>query len=186
LKENKQWNELHNIARKYYLNRYLDKSLSKLATIILVDAKNPDIAQTLRNRLLSRVSSDLRDVLKWSYLLAIKLGYKDHIEMFSDIEEQKPIIPAKQTQIQKETYDRDIVVPIEKIYFLDDIPQDAKCMVTGLELDFNIDTIVVCPFCSAWAKKELLKSWLDEKSTCPVCQRELHIEDCPTVRINTK
>ena len=59
-------------------------------------------------------------------------------------------------------------------------------MITGLTFDFVTYEIGVCPYCLAWAKRELLASWLSENDFCPVCRRELHLTDCPTVKYSPK
>ena len=125
----------------------------------------------------------MRELLAAFYLLAIKLGYQNHIELYNDLNAGR--VAENQPQSDK-TLDMDIVVPITKVYFLEDIPATAKCMVSGLTIDFNIDEVVVCPYCSAFAKKDLITGWLSEKQKCPVCQRALKIADCPAVRFGTK
>jgi hypothetical protein len=112
------------------------------------------------------------------------MGYADHKNLFYDLLRKGSAV--QQGKIREQTVTHDIVVPITKIYYIDEIPSNAKCMITSLPLDFQVDDIVVCPYCSAWAKKELLANWLLEKNKCPVCQRELTIEDCPVVEVRLK
>ena len=182
LKEKKDINELLVLSRKYSIsNGYLDQEKAKLATYILIDLKSRDIANELKDRILQEKTSKARILLKPFYLLALKLGYTDHIALYKDLVSDKQITEKPIKEQYK--FDREVVVPITKIYFLEDIPQDAKCMISGLKVDFKRDTIVTCPFCSAWAKKDLLAGWLKEKQKCPVCSRKLVIEDCPEVRL---
>ncbi|HUT81020.1 MAG TPA: hypothetical protein VMZ29_07440 [Candidatus Bathyarchaeia archaeon] len=168
-------------ARKYSVsNGFLDQERARLATYLLVDFKSKEVAYILKERLSQKKPLNVQDLLRVFYLLAIKLGYANHIELFYGLE--RDIDLGKQKKFVMEA-DHEIVVPITKIYYLEGIPEKARCMVSGLQLDFFADEIVVCPYCSAWAKKDLLFSWLSENSFCPVCQRELHIEDCPIVQI---
>ncbi len=185
LKEKKQIDKLLELAKKYSLsNSTLDQERARIATYLLIDFKSKGVANILKTRLQQRKPGSVRLLLRAYYLLAIKFGYNDHIEMFYDeglsngrVKEQKKFV---------DEVDNEIVVPISKIYYIDEIPTDAKCMITGLTFDFVADEIVVCPYCSAWAKKELLASWLSENDFCPVCRRELHLADCPTVEYSPK
>ena len=179
LKENKQKDKLLDYAKKYSLsNSFLDQERAKLATYLLIDYESKEIAQILKVRLQQKKPGEVRLLLRAYYLLAKKLGYADHIEMFYDENLLQMSKPTKQDELGEP--DNEIVVPISKIYYIEEIPNEAKCMVTGLPLDFVTDDIIVCPYCSAWAKKELLASWLNENDFCPVCRRELHLKDCPT------
>ncbi len=185
LKEKKQIDRLLEIAKKYSLsNSTTDQERARIATYLLIDFKSKEVANILKTRLQQRKPGSIRLLLRAYYLLAIKLGYNDHIEMFYDedlfkgrVKEQKKFV---------DDVDNEIVVPISKIYYIDEIPNEAKCMITGLTFDFSTDEIVVCPYCSAWAKRELLASWLGENDFCPVCRRELHLSDCPTVQYSPK
>ena len=185
LKEKKQVDELFELAKKYSLsNSYLDQERARIATYLLIDFKSKDIAQLLKVRLAQSKTGEVRQLLRAYHLLALKLGYKDHIDLFYD--EDFTQTKASKQKVTVDDIDNEIVVPISKIYYIDEIPYDAKCMVTGLKLDFITDDIIVCPYCSAWAKRELLSSWLIENNFCPVCRRELHLEDCPTVVYSPK
>ena len=185
LKEKKQIEELFELAKKYSLsNSYLDQERARIATYLLIDFKSKEIAQLLKTRLTQSKTSEVRQLLRAYHLLALKLGYKDHIDLYYD--ENLTQTKATKQKATVDDIDNEIVVPISKIYYIDEIPYDAKCMVTGLKLDFITDDIIVCPYCSAWAKRELLASWLAENDFCPVCRRELHLQDCPTVEYSPK
>ncbi|MFW9923956.1 MAG: hypothetical protein ACFFDW_11785 [Candidatus Thorarchaeota archaeon] len=174
-------NELLELSKKYSLsNSYLDQEKARLATYALIDQKSKEIALILKNRLLQNKPIRIRELLSAFYLLAKKMGFVDHEDFAKYLENEQNIKPQK---IIENAEREEIVIPITKVYFLEEIPENAKCMVSGLKLDFYKDNIVVCPYCSAWAKKELLTAWLNEKKTCPVCQRKLEIEDCPDVKI---
>ena len=182
MKKTKQINALVELAKKYSSsNGFIDQERARLATYLLVDFKSIEIAHILKDRLSQRKPPRLTDILRTFSLLAIKLGYKDHEDFIKDLIDGKQVVEEKQVSIDDVDYET--VVPITKVYFLDEIPYDAKCMVSGLKLDFKNDTIVVCPFCSAWSKKELLATWLNDKQVCPVCRRKLLLDDCPTVQI---
>ncbi|MBN1330557.1 MAG: hypothetical protein JXA54_13870 [Candidatus Heimdallarchaeota archaeon] len=181
LKNSKNNGALLQTARKYSIsNSFLEQERARLATYLLVDLKSKEIAFILKERLSQRKPLNVKELLRVFYLLAIKLGYSNHIELFYDLERDANL--ERQKEFSGEDR-KEIVVPITKIYYLEGIPEKARCMVSGLQLDFFADEIVVCPYCSAWAKKDLLSSWLNEKNSCPVCQRELDIEDCPLVQI---
>jgi len=179
-KESKQPENLVNLARRYSISSgYLDQEVARIATYLLVDQKSRDIAFILKERLSMRKPLKVYEILRAFYLLAIKLGYKDHYELYNYLEQGS----SKDQKEQPDEVDNEIVIPITKIYYLEGIPERAKCMVSGLEINFLMDEIVVCPFCSAWAKKELLFSWLSENDFCPVCRRELLMKDCPLGQI---
>ncbi len=181
LRDSKNIDGLLQAARRYSTsNGFLEQERARLATYLLVDLKSKEIAFILKERLSQKKPLNVQDLLRVFYLLAIKLGYKDHIELFYDLERD---ISSEKNKKYPEEETKEIVIPITKIYYLESIPENARCMVSGLQLDFFADEIVVCPYCSAWAKKELLFSWLSENNFCPVCQRELHIKDCPIVQI---
>jgi hypothetical protein len=171
------------LSQKYSIsNSFIDQEIAKLATFILVDFKSRDIAMILKDRILiSSTISQGRLLLKTFHLLALKLGYEDHIALYKNL--IGSVDTTKQPIKEEYQFDREVVVPITKVYFLDAAPPDAKCMISGLKLDFKKETVVTCPFCNAWAKKDLLIGWLKEKEQCPVCSRKLTIDDCPIVRL---
>jgi len=182
LKEKKQIDELLQLATKHSQSYgFLDQEKAKLATYVLIDLKSRDLGQILLEKITHSNRSQNRQLLREFHLLALKLGYVDHIGLY------KSLIIGEETtdKSTKEQYqfDREVVVPITKVYFLDAQPPDAKCMISGLKLDFKKETVVTCPFCNAWAKKDLLMGWLKEKEKCPVCSRKLTIDDCPEVKI---
>jgi len=183
-KKSKQWDTLVDIARKYSLSySYLEQEKARLATFLLIDEKSPEIALLLKERLSVKKPVRVREVLKAFHLLAIKLGFPDAMSLYKHLESKKPL----GTKVKKPPeVEHEIVVPITKITYLKRIPEEARCMVSGLAIDFFTDEVVVCPYCSAFAKKELLMSWLEENTFCPVCRRELRINDCPEVQISSK
>ena len=184
-KETKNVEQLVEMAKKYSTsNGYIAQQQAKVATYLLVDFKSLEIAQILINRLSQKRPAGLTDLLRIFSLLALKFGYDDYKQFLFDL------IEGKQKQSEKEISSDDVdyetVIPITKVYYLEEMPDEAKCMVSGLRIDFLTDDVVVCPYCSAWAKKELLDSWLIENDFCPVCRRELTIKDCPEVQISIK
>ncbi|MHA1125266.1 MAG: hypothetical protein ACTSO7_07190 [Candidatus Heimdallarchaeota archaeon] len=182
LKEKENINELLVLSQKYSIsNSYTDQEIAKLATYLLVDLKSRDIAVILKDRILQSNTSQAKLLLRAFHLLALKLGYEDHIALYKILVGGAKSI--KQPSKEEYKFDREVVVPITKVYFLDAAPPEAKCMISGLKIDFRKETIVTCPFCNAWAKKDLLIGWLKEKEQCPVCSRKLTIDDCPEVRI---
>lgn len=185
LKEKKQIDKLLELAKKYSSsNSFMDQERARIATYLLIDFRSKEVANVLKTRLLQKKPGSIRLLLRAYYLLAIKLGYNDHIAMFYAEDLSKGRV-VEQKSIADDV-DNEIVVPISKIYYLEEIPGDAKCMITGLTVDFITDEIVVCPYCSAWAKRELLASWLGENDFCPVCRRELYLADCPIVQYSPK
>jgi hypothetical protein len=182
LKEKKQINELLKLAAKHSLSYgFLDQEKARLASYILIDFKSREIGQILIDRITHSNRNLNRKLLREFHLLALKLGYTDHIALYKVLTTGTET-PGKSSEDQYQ-FDREIVVPITKVYFLDAQPPDAKCMISGLKLDFKKETVVTCPFCNAWAKKDLLVGWLNEKQKCPVCSRKLTIDDCPEVKI---
>ncbi|MCF2144577.1 MAG: hypothetical protein K9W42_12830 [Candidatus Heimdallarchaeota archaeon] len=179
-KKSKEPGKLLELAKKYSLsNSTFDQGVARLATFLLIDEKSLEIAALLKDRLSQRKPPGLKELLKAFHLLAIKLGYQTAMELFQALEKGS----AKSQKAVLE--DTEIVIPITKIYFLDHLPEKAKCMVSGLEIDFFVDEVVVCPYCSAFAKKALLATWLEDNSFCPVCRRELRIADCPIVQVSS-
>ncbi|NHJ85029.1 MAG: hypothetical protein FK734_06175 [Asgard group archaeon] len=183
LKETKQMDKLLELAKKYSISfGYLDQELARLSTYALIDFRSPEIAIILADRFQFQQLSQVRALLPAFYLLAKKMGYQDHITLFQAITSGRKLSTE---EVIVDNIDKEVVIPITKVYFLEEIPVYAKCMVSGLRLDFYQDIVVVCPYCSAFAKKDLLAAWLKEKNSCPVCQRELTIDDCPEVRLPT-
>ena len=56
--------------------------------------------------------------------------------------------------------------------------KQPRCMVSGLNINFNEDEVVACPECGNMAKKPLLIEWLKVKGICPICRKNIIIEDC--------
>ena len=184
-KETKNIDKLVEMAKKYSVsNSFIAQQQASIATYLLVDFKSLEIAQILIDRLSQKKPKGVSDLLRVLSLLALKFGYDDHKQFLYDLIEGKQKEPEKKAI--PDDVDYETVVPITKVYYLEEIPDEAKCMVSGLRIDFLTDDVVVCPYCSAWAKKELLDSWLIENDFCPVCRRELRIEDCPEVQISIK
>lgn len=102
-------------------------------------------------------------------LLSIKLGYKNRFQLLQkgETDEDYP----------------DMKIPME-VVILEGVPEQNQCMITGLQLDRESGDILACPFCGRIARKELLIQWLEEKLSCPVCQRRLLIEQCQIVKFN--
>ncbi|MHA1772829.1 MAG: hypothetical protein ACTSXO_01720 [Candidatus Heimdallarchaeota archaeon] len=181
-KESKELGKLLELAKKYSLsNSTFDQGVARLATFLLIDETSLQIAMLLKDWLSQKKPPRLRELLKAFHLLAIKLGYQTANELFQSLEKDS----NKSQKASVEDEDTEIVIPITKIYFLDHLPEKAKCMISGLEIDFFADEVVACPYCSAFAKKALLATWLEENTFCPVCRRELRIADCPTVQISS-
>ena len=59
-----------------------------------------------------------------------------------------------------------------------------RCMVSGLEFDFENEEIVACPHCENIAKKPMLTEWLKVKGICPICRTRLVIDHCPKVKLD--
>lgn len=66
---------------------------------------------------------------------------------------------------------------------ISEVPIGTRCMVSGLEIDFDIDRVVACPYCGSVAKYEMLAEWLKVKGICPVCRNELSIDECQDISI---
>ncbi|NHJ33310.1 MAG: hypothetical protein FK732_10630 [Asgard group archaeon] len=87
-------------------------------------------------------------------------------------EKEKLQIPI---QVKQRTVVRD---GIEIIYVSN---KEPRCMVSGLNINFDEDKVVACPYCSNVAKKPMLVEWLKVKGICPMCRRNIIIEQCPKV-----
>jgi hypothetical protein len=78
-------------------------------------------------------------------------------------------------QIRQRTIRRD---GVEIIYVSNKKPRD---MVSGLDINFKEDEVVACPHCSNMSKKLILVEWLKVKGICPMCRKNILIEQCPKV-----
>ncbi len=56
--------------------------------------------------------------------------------------------------------------------------KNPRCMVSGLNMDFEKDDVIACPECGNVAKKPMLVEWLKIKGICPMCRKSILIEDC--------
>jgi hypothetical protein len=68
---------------------------------------------------------------------------------------------------------------VEIIYISNRQP---RCMVSGLDINFVEDEVVACPECNNVAKKPMLVEWLKVKGICPMCRKNIIIEQCPKVK----
>ncbi|NHJ48551.1 MAG: hypothetical protein FK733_12270 [Asgard group archaeon] len=155
-----------------------------LAYYALMD-KDP---QFLANHISKRIEEfrnspfiDYQALNQMLYVLAVKLGYNHSGEMLSDLKGEK----IKKEIIKEETIeDVDLRIPITKVYFIEYLPSDTKCMISGLQLDIEINTIVACPNCGNMAERKQLNSWLKKSKKCPVCKKSFSIEDFPLVKLD--
>ncbi|HUT82651.1 MAG TPA: hypothetical protein VMZ29_15760 [Candidatus Bathyarchaeia archaeon] len=169
LKKRKRIDKLLELA-KLRMGDYKDR----LSLYALVDLKVKDVVFLLNDLyeegayLYSNFNKHIQKLLE---ILAVKFDYTSVEEMLRLLE--------------KPTQGYHIVpnIKITSVYYLDEIPLKAKCMISSLLLDFNEDTVVACPNCGNLAKKELLAEWLEENDTCRVCDRKISIADCPIVKI---
>jgi len=147
------------------------------AIYALVDMKVKDTA-FLVNDLLEEATVFMFTNLRKKYLLSLevlaaKLDYSSVNEMLRLMErptQRYSIVPS---------------IPITSVYYLDEAPLKAKCMISSLLLDFDEDTIFACPSCSNLAKKELLTEWIEENGSCKACHRIISMADCPTVVVRS-
>ena len=54
-------------------------------------------------------------------------------------------------------------------------------MVTGLPVDIKNDVIVACPHCGNMAERDVLLKWLEKEKICPVCRKNVTVDDVPIV-----
>jgi len=146
---------------------------NRFAIYVLVDMKVKDTAFLLDD-LLEEASvfmfANLRDKYQLALeVLAAKLDYNSVNDMLKLMErptQRYRIVPS---------------IPVTSVYYLDEAPMKAKCIISSLLLDFDEDTIVACPSCGGLAKKELLTEWIEENGSCKSCHRIISMADCPTV-----
>ena len=148
---------------------------NRFAIYALVDMKIKDIAFLLDD-LLEEANVFMLINLRKNYqlaleVLAVKLDYNSVEKMLQSLEK-----PTKRYHIVPS-------IPITSVYYLDEEPKKAKCMISSLILDFDEDIVVACPNCGNLAKKELLTEWLEENGICKACERKIAMEDCPIVKI---
>ncbi|MHA1737858.1 MAG: hypothetical protein ACTSXA_10185 [Candidatus Heimdallarchaeota archaeon] len=148
---------------------------NRFAIYALVDMKVKDIAFLLDDLLEEAnvfMFINLRNKYQLAFeVLAAKLDYDSVGKMLQLLEkptQRYHIVPS---------------IPITSVYYLDDEPLKAKCMISSLLLDFDEDLVIACPNCGNLAKKELLTEWLEENGTCKACDRKISMADCPIVKI---
>ncbi|NHJ47315.1 MAG: hypothetical protein FK733_05950 [Asgard group archaeon] len=147
---------------------------ARFAIFALVDMKVKDAAFILNDLqeeavyIFTNFSKKLQKALD---VLAAKLDYNSAEEMLRLLEkptQRYGIVPS---------------IPITSVYYLDDEPIKAKCMISDLLLDFNDDNVVACPSCGNLAKRELLIEWLEENGSCKICERKISMRECPIVKV---
>jgi len=147
---------------------------TRFSIYALVDMKVKDVAFLLNDKyeegiyFFSNFGVKLQKSLE---VLATKLDYNSVEKMLSSLEK-----PTQRYRIVPN-------IPIISVYYLEEEPLKAKCMISSLLLDFNEDAVVACPNCGNLAKKELLTEWLEENGTCRSCERKISMADCPIVKI---
>ncbi|TFG02039.1 MAG: hypothetical protein EU542_05850 [Promethearchaeota archaeon] len=164
--DNYQIPQLLVAARKYLSPKLVIRNKAILATYALVDLQSLDVIEILLHRILSKNSYRKQNALECLNLLAVKLGYGTPEQLLEALNSKE--IAAS----------NEIITPKEQQFFFHQIPLTERCMVSGLPFDNSLESIVVCPYCNSFAKKNLLEQWLKEKKICPVCRRSLTIEDC--------
>lgn len=65
------------------------------------------------------------------------------------------------------------------------LPKEAKCMISKLPIDFKLNTRLARPSCGNMMEKSLLENWLTHSNKCPVCLKEMQLEDFPIVKIKS-
>ncbi|MHA1187078.1 MAG: hypothetical protein ACTSSK_09435 [Candidatus Heimdallarchaeota archaeon] len=148
---------------------------NRFAIYALVDMKVKDLAFLL---------DDLLEEAEVYMFISYRKNYQLALEVLAAKLDYDSI--GKMLQLlEKPTQRYHIVpsIPITSVYYLDDEPLKAKCMVSSLLLDFDEDLVVACPNCGNLAKKELLTEWLEENGTCKACDRKISMADCPIVKI---
>ena len=146
---------------------------SRFAIFTLVDMQVKDVAFVLDD-LLEESNTYMVLNTRKNYQLALdvlaaKLDYRSVAEMLKLLER-----PTAYSRIVPS-------IPITSVYYLDEAPMKAKCIISSLILDFDEDTIVACPNCGGLARKELMIEWLEENGKCKSCHRIIAMADCPTV-----
>jgi hypothetical protein len=123
-------------------------------------------------------------------LVGLVRGYQDYTKNTSFVKKRLEkgaieitTIPTKDSD--SEVLDSDKSIP-KVTCPLDAIPDGERCMVSRLPIHMEMDNLVVCPHCLGIAKAELLKEWLKEEHTCPVCQKPLQMNDCPKIILEEK
>ena len=92
----------------------------------------------------------------------------------------------REQQVEPELIKKAPSRKIVKVHYVsEELLEKEKCMITGLLVDIKEEEFVLCPHCKRYAKKELLDKWLEEKHHCPVCRKQLNIEECPRILIRS-
>ncbi len=147
---------------------------TRFSIYALVDMKVKDIAFLLNDKqeegifIFTNFDKKIQKALE---VLAAKLDFNSVEKMLSSLEK-----PTQRYRIVPS-------IPITSVYYLEDEPLKAKCMISSLLLDFDEDIVVACPNCGNLAKKELLTEWLEENGSCKSCDRIISMADCPLVKI---
>ncbi|MBN1330899.1 MAG: hypothetical protein JXA54_15615 [Candidatus Heimdallarchaeota archaeon] len=153
---------------------HVDQYKTQFSLYALVDMKVKDVAFLLNDFYEDAVylsTNFHKKIQKLLTILAVKLDYISVEEMLRLLEK-----PTKKYHINPN-------ITITSVYYLEQVPQKTKCMISSLFLDFDKDTIVACPNCGNFAKKDLLAEWLEENGSCRICERKISIDDCPIVKI---
>jgi hypothetical protein len=95
-------------------------------------------------------------------------------------EEKRELKKKNQLKIPIQVRQRRVVKGGVEIIFVSN--KKPRCMVSGLDIDFDEDEVVACPNCSNVAKKPMLVEWLKVKGICPMCRQNIIIEQCPKVK----
>lgn len=98
--------------------------------------------------------------------------------------EKRELKKKSQLKIPIQVKQRRVVKGGVEIIFVSN--KQPRCMVSGLNVDFEEDEVVACPYCSNVAKKTMLVEWLKIKGICPLCRRNIVIEQCPKVEHKEK
>lgn len=140
-------------------------AMAVLADLGVEDAIEPLTEILQSNKTSKKLKTYVRDAL---CVMATKLGYKDQFHLL------------QKTGYAEEALE--IATPTE-IYYIEELQSKPTGMISGLELDFEKNDILACPFCRRLAKKELFLEWLKEKPLCPVCHRKLWPDQCLIVKL---
>ncbi|NPD90536.1 MAG: hypothetical protein HGN29_17620 [Asgard group archaeon] len=98
--------------------------------------------------------------------------------------EKRELKKKSQLKIPVQVRQRRVVKGGVEIIFVSN--KQPRCMVSGLNVDFEEGDVVACPYCSNVAKKPMLVEWLKVKGICPMCRRNIVLEQCPKVEHKEK
>ncbi len=162
------------ITQQYFMELIKTKNAEELITIAssfsyttnlalyaLADIRYPDIEKVfsanLKKRRVKGITSTVMSILK--------------------LKNRYPFDIPDSTNIHS-----DYSIKIAKVYFIDQKTDLGKCMISKISLSIDMD-ITICPFCGKMAKRTLLENWLQDNPFCPICRKDLIINDCPQVEI---